>query len=158
MEGEVSLVDSNQRKWLDCLEEVPDKCPNKSHELGGLFLLWRNGWIAPKFIRLCIDKNNLNSVVLILFGNYIIWRWIFWRQDWVDCHFDQLTLIRMDSEGSLSTVGDSIDNWVMSIRFSNNEGLGKSFLYLGGICCDEARWLSKILLASSKIFGFHFIE
>ena len=44
----------------------------------------------------------------------------------------------------------SIDDKVVSNRFSTSDGLDKSFLYPGGSRCGEAGWLSKTLLASSR--------
>ena len=56
----------------------------------------------------------------------------------------------MDSEGLSSMIGVLTDNRGVSVGFSTSDGLGKSFLYLGGSHCGEAGQLSKSLLALSR--------
>lgn len=56
----------------------------------------------------------------------------------------------MDSKGLSSMIGTLTDKKGALVVFSTGNGLGKSFLYLGGSHYGDAGRLSKTLLASSR--------
>ena len=102
------------------------------------------------FVKVCAYEKNLDGVILVLFGDCIIWRWILWRQDRVNCCLDLLTFIWCGFRWLSSMIDASTDHKGVSAKFSTSDGVSKSFLYPRGSRNGETERSSKTLLASSK--------